>query len=141
LLVRLHRRENDAFCYRNYKKELEQALENEVVQIIVANSDLAKNIRLVKTASNIAISVAIAAVGIGATNFWNPVGWGAGLVGAAASGTTIALGLGVTLIWAIHNNYEIKAGGNVKLPDGTVMEGELILQKKGSYAYSPKICT
>ena len=115
------------------KKELEQALERKVDRIIVTNPDLARNIRTVKFASKAALTTAVAGLAVAATNFWNPIGWGAGIVGAVAGGTTmfavVALGIGAALIWVIYNNYDIKAKAKVKLPDGTEIEGELILEK------------
>jgi hypothetical protein len=41
----------------------------------------------------------------------------------------IELGLGATLICAIYNNYSIKAKGKVTMPDGTVVEGDVVLEK------------
>lgn len=123
---------------RNYavvstKKELEQALDRKVDKIIVTDADLARNIKNVKLASKAALTAAIAGIGVAATNFWNPVGWSAGLVGAVAGGSTmvaiVALGLGVALVWVIYNDYSIKAKGKVKMPDGTEVEGEIILEK------------
>lgn len=115
------------------KKELEQALDRKVDKIIVTDPDLAKNIKNVKLASKAALLAAIAGVGVAATNFWNPVGWSAGLVGAVAGGSTmvaiVALGLGAALVWIIYNDYDIKAKGKVKMPNGTEVEGEIILEK------------
>lgn len=115
------------------KKELEQALERRVEKIIITDPDLARNIQSVKFASKAALTAAIAGIAVAATNFWNPVGWGAGFVGAIAGGSTmvaiIALGLGAALVWVIYNDYDIKAKGKVKMQDGTEIEGELILEK------------
>lgn len=120
------------------KEELERAIEQETRQIIITNPDLASNLKTVKTASKATLVVALGAAGVAATNFWNPVGWGAGVVGLAAGGTTlsaiIALGLGVgvggSIIYAIYNNYSIKAKTKVKMPDGREVEAELILEKE-----------
>jgi predicted phage tail protein len=115
------------------KKELEQALERKVDKIIVTDPDLARNIRTVKSASKVALTAAIGAVTVAATNFWNPVGLGAGLFGAVASGSIITaiilLGLGMALVWVIYNEYKIVVKGKVKMPDGTVIEGEIVLEK------------
>lgn len=115
------------------KKELEQALERKADKIIVTDPDLARNIRAVKFASKAALTAAIAGIAVATTNFWNPVGWSAGLVGAAAGGSSMiaifALGLGAALVWVIYNDYNIKVKGKVKMPDGTEIEGELILEK------------
>ncbi len=117
----------------NTKKELEQALARKTQKIVITDSDIASNVKIVKTASQAGLVAAIAAAGIAATNFWNPIGWTAGLVGVVSGGTIIAalvvLGLGATLIWAIYNEYDIKAGGKITLPDGTVVQGEMVLQK------------
>ena len=118
----------------NTKNELEQALARKTKKIVITDSDIASNVKIVKTASQAGLLAAIAAAGIAATNFWNPIGWTAGLVGVVSGGTIIAalvvLGLGATLILAIYNEYDIKAGGKITLPDGTVVQGEMVLQKK-----------
>ena len=114
------------------KKELEQALERKADKIIVTDPDLARNIRTIKFASKAALTAAIAGITVAATNFWNFVGWGAGVVGVVAGGSTmvaiVALGLGA-LVFVIYNDYNIKAKGKVKMPDGTEVEGEIILEK------------
>lgn len=115
------------------KKELDQALVRKADKIIVTDKNLARNIKSIKLASRAALTTAIAGMVVAATNFWNPVGWGAGLVGAVTSGTIItaivALGLGAALVWVIYNDYTIKAKGKVKMLDGTEIEGEVILEK------------
>jgi hypothetical protein len=117
----------------NTKAELKHALEEKVQKIIVTNSDLASNIRTVKTASNIALAAAVGGMGVAAVNFWNPIGWGAGAVGIIAGGSTltaiVALGVGATLIYAIYNGYSIKGKGKVKTLDGTEYEAEIVLEK------------
>ena len=76
---------------------------------------------------------AIGGVGVGATNFWNPIGWGAGAVGLVAGGSTliaiVALGVGATLIYAIYNGYSIKGKTKVTTPDGTVYEAEVVMER------------
>lgn len=115
------------------KDELKRALEQEVQQIIITNPDLASNIRTVKTASKLALGAAIGGAGIAATNFWNPVGWGAGAVGLVAGGSTltaiITLGVGATLIYAMYNGYSIKGKTKVKTPDGSEYEAEIVMEK------------
>jgi len=123
----------DDYAVVNTKEELKRAVERETRQIIITNSDLASNIKTVKTASKAALGVAIGAAGIAATNFWNPVGWGAGAVGLVAGGSTltaiIALGVGATLIYAIYNGYSIKGKTKVKTTDGTEYEAEIVMEK------------
>lgn len=115
------------------KKELEFALKEKADKIIITDSDLAKNVKNIKLTSYVSLTAAIAGVGVAATNFWNPVGWGAVFFGAVAGSSTmitiIALGIGATLIFVIYNDYTIKAKGKVKMPDGIEVEGEVILEK------------
>jgi hypothetical protein len=121
------------FAIVGTKEELKQAIEREAQQIIITNPDLASNIKNVKTASKAVLVTAIGAAGLAATNFWNPIGWGAGAVGLAVGGSTVAaivaLGLGATLIYAIYNGYSIKGKTKVTTPDGTVIEAELVMEK------------
>lgn len=115
------------------KKELEQALKRKADKIIVTDPDLARNIKSIKLASRAALTTVLAGMVVAATNFWNPIGWGAGLVGAVSSGTIIAaivaLGFGAALVWIMYNDYTIKAKCKVKMPDGTEIEGEVILER------------
>lgn len=123
----------NSYAVVSTKNELKLALDRKVSKIIVTDPELARNIKNVKLASKAALAAALAGLGLAATNFWNPVGWSAGLVGAVAGGSTmvaiVALGLGAALVWVIYNDYNIKAKGKVKLPDGTEVEGEIILEK------------
>jgi len=116
------------------KKDLEIALENKVDKIIIKDPDLARSVLTINTASKSAITAAIAGLGLAATNFWNPLGWASGFLGAVAGGSIIyciiALGLSAALIYAIHNEYSIKAKGKVTMPDGTIIEGDVILEKR-----------
>lgn len=115
------------------KEQLEKALDSKVENIIVADENLARNIKTVKLASTAGLTVAIGSIGVAATNFWNPVGLTAGLVGAVSSGTLIAaiiaIGVGATLIWAIYNNYSIEAKGKYTSSNGDTYEGEIILKR------------
>ncbi len=115
------------------KVQLKQALDSETRNIIVADEGLARNIKAVKYASKAGLALAVGSAGIAATNFWNPVGLTAGLVGAVSSGTLItaiiALGIGATLIWAIYNDYSIKVKGKYTCSDGNTYEGEIILER------------
>lgn len=117
----------------NSKDELKAAIKRGDSTIVIQDSSLADNIKMVKMASKVALGVAIAGAGVAATNFWNPVGWVSGVASLAVSGSLVwalaALGLSATLIWLIYNDYTIKGKGKVKLPDGTEVEGEIILEK------------
>ncbi|MFT4927779.1 MAG: hypothetical protein ACI8WB_003893 [Phenylobacterium sp.] len=117
----------------NTKAELKKAIDNEVEHIIVADKGLANNIKTVKFASKAGLALAIGSAGIAATNFWNPIGMTAGVVGAVSSGTLITaivtLGIGVTFIWAIYNNYSIKLKGKYTSSGGDTYEGEIILDR------------
>lgn len=114
------------------KGELENAIDEKTKNIIVANEELAKNIRTVKYASKAVLTVAITSAGLAATNFWNPIGLTAGLVGAVSSGTVItaivAIGVGATFVWAIYNNYSIEVKGKYTTSEGETLEGEIILK-------------
>jgi hypothetical protein len=116
------------------KAELEKALEKGVQEIVITDIGVARNIKIVKATSRAGLAVAIGSALVAAVNFWNPIGWTVGAVEAVSGGAIITalivLGLGATLIWAIYNKYDVKAGGKVTLPDGTTVEGELILQRK-----------
>lgn len=94
---------------------------------------MARNIKIVKAASKVAVVAAIGSIGVAATNFWNPVGWGVGVVsiaaGASISVVIIALGIGATLIYALYNGYNIKAKGKVTTPDGRTYDAEIALEK------------
>jgi len=117
----------------NTKAELKQAIDNETKNIIVMDEGLASNIKKVKLASKVGLTLAIGSIGVAATNFWNPVGLTAGFVGAVSSGTLITaivtLGLGATFIWAIYNNYSIKVKGKYTSSNGEEIEGEIILER------------
>ena len=115
------------------KEQLKQALDSKTENIIVTDEGLARNIKVVKYASKVGLALAIGSAGITATNFWNPIGFTAGFVGAISSSTLIvaiiALGVGATLIWAIYNNYSIKVKGKYTSSSGATYEGEIILER------------
>ena len=115
------------------KGELKQALDRKADKIIVIDPDLAANIKNIKFVSRACLVAAIGAGGVAATNFWNPVGFSAAFVGAAAGGSTmvaiVTLGIGAALVWAIYNDYNIKVKGKVKMPDGKEVEAEIVLEK------------
>lgn len=117
----------------NSKEELKRALKFEINQIIITDSTLASNINIVKATSKVALVVTLGGMGVTTTNFWNPIGWGAGAVSLVASGSTltaiIALGVGATLIYAIYNGYSIKGKGKVRMPDGIEYEAEMVMEK------------
>ncbi|WP_028304329.1 hypothetical protein [Oceanospirillum maris] len=115
------------------KKQLERALDNEADYIVIKNQELADHVQTVNTASKAALTAVLGGSALALTNSWNPLGWGAAAITALTGGSLalaiIALGLGVVLIWAIYKNYRIKAKGKVTLPDGTEVEGELVLER------------
>lgn len=117
------------------KEELKQALKSETRNIIITNQSLADNVVRIKTASKVALVAVVGGAGVAAVSFWNPVGWTAGAVGIAAGGATLtptvlALSLSASLIFLIYNGYSIKGKGKYTAPDGSVFEGEVILEKK-----------
>lgn len=115
------------------KEELKQALQRNVEEIVVINSSLAKNIKIVKYSSRAAMMAVTVGAGVAATNFWNPVGLTAGVAAFAVGGSSltaiVVLGVGSVLIFALYNNYDIEAKGKVKMPDGSEVEGELVLRR------------
>lgn len=116
------------------KKELERALENKVEKIVVIDPKIAKNIQLVKKTPKVALTAAIATLGIAVTNFWNPVGLTAGFVGAVTGGTVVTalifLGIGAAYVWAIYNDYDIKAERKVIDANGVERADSIVLSKK-----------
>ena len=125
----------DSVVYVNSKQQLKDAIESGADTIHILNSEVAKNIKVVKGASKAALVAGIASAGIAATNFWNPIGWGAAIASAAISSTIIIaiLFLGsAVLIWAIYNDYKIIGKRTVTRSDGTVEEVEVTLEKKAA---------
>lgn len=121
---------NTAFVYT--KEELKKAIDNDTQTIHVMSKELAESITTVKNTSKLALGAAIASVGVAATNFWNPVGWGAAALSVTVSSTVliaIAVIGGAVLVWAIYNNYTIRAKRKVTKPDGTVEESEMTLER------------
>lgn len=113
------------------KADLKKAIENKIDQIIITDSALAQNIKVLKYSSRFALGLAIAGTGVAVTNFWNPVGLTAGVAAFAVTGSTttamILLGVGATALYAIYNNYDIKGKCKVKLPNGVEVEAEMVL--------------
>lgn len=119
--------------YVSTREELKRALENKSDYIVITDKSLAKNVSIVKSASYAALAATIAGSGVTATMWWNPVGWVAATTTIAISGTLavaviflIAI-LGSVLIYALWKNYKIIGKGKYTLPDGTSIEGEVIL--------------
>lgn len=115
------------------KRELESAIKRRESRIAVKSSSLASDIKTVKAASTGALATAIGAAGVFATNFWNPLGWGSGIVGAVSSGTLItsiiAIGLSTTLIFALYNDYSIKGSTSIRLAGGNSIDADLVMER------------
>jgi len=120
--------------YVSTRKELKAALQEKPDYIVVTDKRLARSISTVKLASRAALAAAIAASGVSATMWWNPVGWGASAVAITTGGALVAavvfliVILGVCLLWALWKNWKVVAKGKLKLPGGIEVEGEMILQ-------------
>jgi hypothetical protein len=101
------------------KTELEKAIERRDKRIVIKSRALAGDVRTIKSASSGAFALAIGSAGVFATNFWNPLGWGSGIIGTLSTGTLItaivAIGLSTTLIFAVYNDYSIKGSSSIKL--------------------------
>jgi len=114
----------------NSRKELKAAIKRGASTIVVQDSSLAGHIKTVKMASKTALSSAIVAAAVLTINFWNPIGWMAGVaLGSSLVFALLSLRLNATLIWLIYGKYTIQGKGKVKLPDGTEVEGKNILKK------------
>jgi len=125
----------NSVVYVNSKQQLKDAIESGADTIHILNPEVAKNIKVVKGASKAALVAGIASAGIAATNFWNPIGWGAAIASAAISSTVIIAILffgSAVLIWAIYNDYKIIGKRKVTRSDGTVEEVEVTLEKKAA---------
>lgn len=113
--------------------ELKRAIESNPESIEILDADLARQVKVLKTASGPAIAVLVAAAGAAATMWWNPVGWTSGLamgaVGLTAEGalvTAVAFfiaSLGVGVLWALFNEWEIDASVEGSASKGTAKAG------------------
>lgn len=96
-------------------KELRTALAEKPDAIEITDPRLASRVRLIKTASVPALTATLAALGVGASMAWNPVGWGTmGLAFTAQGALLTAVAflvatLGVAVLWALVNEWEIDA--------------------------------
>jgi hypothetical protein len=88
--------------------------------IEITDPTLANQVRLLKSATVPAISAVLAAAGIATGMWWNPIGWGAGVVALTAQSTltivVLALVgvLGFSLLWALFHEWEIDVSGGAK---------------------------
>ncbi|WP_290654106.1 hypothetical protein [Idiomarina sp.] len=116
------------------KSELENAIERQDRTIAVQSASLADDIETIKSASSAAILTASGAVGVFVTNFWNPVGWGSGVVAAISGGSLVsalvAIGLSATLLFAIYNDYSINGRTEVRLAGGNSVKADLVLERR-----------
>lgn len=114
------------------KSELKQALKIKAARIVITNIQLANHIRVVSMASKAVVTAVIAGGAISATQFWNPVGWGAAAFTAGISGTTLvaitALGLGVAT-YALSQDYRFVARGSYSDSDGNTYDAEAVLER------------
>jgi len=127
------------YRYVSTREQLKSAIDDKVDYIVITDSDLAKKVKTVKTASKTALYAALGACGVGVANIWNPLGWivtgGTFLIGAATGSTLIAavsfliVVLGVGILIALFNNYTLKFSGKVKFPNGVEISGEMILER------------
>ncbi|QYJ77936.1 hypothetical protein [Shewanella acanthi] len=119
--------------YVSTRNQLKWALKNEDKYIVITEPDLAGNVKVLKYTSRAVILAALSITAIAVTNVWNPIGWGAGFIGIAVVSSTVtvisAIGISAGLIWLIYDSYDIIARGRIELPDGTILEGEVILKR------------
>tara|TARA_B100002019_G_scaffold289463_1_gene305126 strand:+ start:2567 stop:2944 length:378 start_codon:yes stop_codon:yes gene_type:complete len=115
------------------KSELERAIERRDKTIAVKSASLAEDVQTVKSASSGAFALAIGSAGVFATNFWNPLGWGSGIIGTLSTGSLItaiiAIGLSSTLLFAIYNDYSIKGRTSIQLAGGNSIDADLVMER------------
>ncbi|MAO68416.1 MULTISPECIES: hypothetical protein [Idiomarina] len=115
------------------KSELEKAIESQERTIAVQSASLADDVKTVKSASSCAFALAVGSAGVFATNFWNPLGWGSGIIGTLSTGSLItaiiAIGLSTTLLFAIYNDYSIKGRTSIQLAGGNNIEADLVMER------------
>jgi hypothetical protein len=109
--------------------ELKRAIESNPDSIEILDADLAKKVRILKMASGPAIAALVAAAGVTATMWWNPVGWTSGFamgaVGLTAESALIGAvaffiaSLGVSVLWALFKDWDIDASIEGNAPRGT----------------------
>jgi predicted cation transporter len=122
--------------YVNSRDKLKKAIENQIEYISIKDQELGKHVSNVKKASKAVIAATMVGSGVACTMWWNPIGWLGGLttvtVGASvAAGITYLIHiLGVDSFLGLYKGYKIIGQRIAKLDDNTVVEGELILQKK-----------
>lgn len=118
-------------------KELKAALSRDDV-IIIADPKIATSVRIVKAASVPVLTAAVALAGVAATNFWNPIGWGANALVVTTEGALVAsvtfllVSLGVGILWALYYRWDVDATGEVTLPNGAAIKGGLKLKPKAT---------
>ena len=115
------------------KSELERAIERQDKTIAVKSASLADDVKTLKSASSGTFALAVGSAGVFATNFWNPLGWGSGIIGTLSTGSLItaivAIGLSTTLLFAIYNDYSIKGRTSIRLAGGNSIDADLVMER------------
>ena len=124
--------------------ELKNAVKEKIQRIIITDKTLAAEVKEIKGCSIIAIAAAPGGI---AAIFWDPARWLElwpwGLVGAAQRVTgwwvdkasegakvdAIVISLGAAIVWAINLRYRQEQSMKVTLPDGTIVDSELVLER------------
>lgn len=107
------------------KTELKRAIASNPDSIEIVDADLAQKIRILKKASGPALAALIAAGGVTAAMWWNPVGWTVGAVALTAESALVGAvaffvaALGVSLLWALFNDWDIDASAEGSAEKGT----------------------
>jgi hypothetical protein len=116
-------------------KELKAALARDE-QIVIADPKIATSVRIVKAASIPVLTAAIALGGVAVANFWNPIGLGLSALAVTTEGSLAAAVvflvsmLGVGVLWALYDRWDIEATGELSLPDGRKFKGGVKLKPK-----------
>lgn len=103
--------------------ELNRALKQRYAEILITDSKLANQVKVVSYASKSAIGIVLAGSGVVAVSWWNPIGWTAAGVTAITSGSLFAaiaaLGIGASLVWVLWNDYDFSFEGGTEYTDPT----------------------
>ena len=119
------------------KKQLKQALASKATIIVIKEAGLAKRVRNCKVVSKATIMAAITVAGIALGNIWNPIGSAtivtttvvSGVIGSSIALDLVFLGLSASFIMFLYTGYNIKAKTKITLANGTIIEGDVILEK------------
>lgn len=124
--------------------ELKNAVKEKIQRIVITDKSLASTVEKIKRASRIAVAAApggVAALFLDPARWmdiwiWGPIGvaqrvtgWWADKAIEGAAVNAIAIALGAAVVWAIKEHYHMEPSMKVTLPDGTIVDSELVLER------------